>query len=312
MLAVNLHDLRAWLAEACGPTGAAGARYLSSLMADLDHSVDRRYAVYGSFEGSFNSADEGGVVQVTHLHRYPPDLSVPIARRVGEQKAEAVWRVVEAIDRQERGWPKMLVARILREFRRWNSIGPIPLFSCEYDVRRERTAKITLYAKTESSSRLNGLARRLGIKPPPWFWEEMGRDYDCLGVDVWPDGRSRLKIYSRGDFQAERIEDPALRFACLAIARRHEVHHLMFLKRLSRNAAGKPSLKTILRLENGISGNRICAVKGLEVFGRFLGQIKGLLAGQTIYYLGFDGLNGLELCFRKNQAPWIAEMNKRS
>ncbi|MFA6002582.1 MAG: hypothetical protein WC881_00790 [Elusimicrobiota bacterium] len=127
---------------------------------------------------------------------------------------------------------------------------------------------------------------------------------DCIGVDLWADGTAGLKVYERQPFLPDKISDPAIKRSCIAIARRHAVRDLLFLRRVSSTGDLAAPAKTILRLQDGIEGEALPSVAGLASYKGFLTQHEQLSSGLRICYVGFDDKRELEICMRPGLPPW--------
>ena len=77
----------------------------------------------------------------------------------------------------------------------------------------------------------------------------------------------------------------------------HGHDRFLLLRRIDGDGRILPPAKFALRLRSGIPGERLASAPGLR-FAR------GMLDGQTVYYLRIDEGMGVGLDFRKTPAPW--------
>ncbi len=294
---MNLAGVKRWLAAALDREDLHGRETLSDAAATLAESAQRSARVYTAFEGSLSSiAPER--IQLTHLHI---DLR-PQAASPGAQLKKA-GGALAALSRLDHRWSGEPAKSVLCAFCAQGTIASGTLFSCEYDAKHRAVVKATLYSPMSGPSALMPTMRILRMSSAGLARFSSMRGYDCFGVDFFPRGKPRVKIY---EFLGgvDEIGPPLVRNLCREIASRVEVRHVLQLRRLDPGGEISEPSRYVLRLGRGIPGEELSAFAPLSAYRSYFSRVRRLLEGQTAYYLRFDSTGRIGLDVRSGRAPW--------
>ncbi len=231
--------------------GISSSLDLDNLIGELDNSVLPPFSISNTYEFSLNASEK--TIRPLHLNFYRPGLPSEIINKLRLRRVNAIRRIVKwANHLSPKRWNYNI--DIINYLYRLTEKTPWPIqFGCSIDQNDAPVIKVYLSITDNTTSRLSceeKLRKLCGFLELEWEnLEDVFRNdrYDAVGIDLTPDGRGALKIYTyyvppfdytriKQTFQKYQRDKNVLVDSYLSWIKQMSLRHIGFLYRISADS----------------------------------------------------------------------------